>query len=84
MRAIREDGARAARDIEIRLVQQRGRADRRAVAVARQLAAGEPVQLRIERREQRLGGARVAAIGGCDERPDLGQISSRSIPNGRV
>jgi hypothetical protein len=58
-------------------VEQRRGAKRR-VAVSRQFAAREPVQLRVERREQRLRGARVAAIRRRDERADLGQISSRS------
>jgi hypothetical protein len=59
-------------------VQQRGRAERR-VAVARQLAAREAVQFRVERREQRLAGAGIAAIRRRDERADLGQDSSRLI-----
>jgi hypothetical protein len=76
-RAIRKHGDGAAGDVQIRLVEQRGRAQRR-LDVPGELAAREPVQLRVERREQRFGGARVAAIRRGDDRADLGQRSSMS------
>ena len=45
---------------EIRLVQQRGGADRQPGPAAAQLLLGQAVQLVVQRREQPLGGGRTA------------------------
>jgi hypothetical protein len=58
---IRKCRADAAREIEIRLVQQGGRADRECSAAAAQLAHGHPTQLIVQRREQMPARDRVAA-----------------------
>src|SRR5215210_106522 len=62
--AIGERQILALRDVEIGLVEQAGRAERSAWTRARQLAAGEPAELPVERRKERLGGLADAAIGG--------------------
>src|SRR5215210_7868451 len=62
--AIGEGHPLALRDVEIGLVEQAGRAERGAWTRARQLAASPPAELSVERREERLGGLAVAAIGG--------------------
>ena len=40
---------------------------------AGQLPPGQPMQLRVERREQRIRGGAVAALGRGDERGDRGR-----------
>jgi hypothetical protein len=52
----------APRHVEIRLVQQRRRAHHRAGAGARRLASRQPVQLVVERGEQRIARADAAAL----------------------
>ena len=64
---IREHRAVAAGDVEIGLVQKGGGAEGHAVSAARELAAGEPVQLRVQRAEQGFRCGSVAAFGGGDE-----------------
>ena len=65
--AVGEGRPLALRDVQIRLVQDRRRAERRARPPLGQLAAGHPVQLVVERREQLVGGRAVAALGGGEE-----------------
>ena len=65
--AVGEGHPLALRDVEIGLVEQAGDAERGARPRARELAAGEPAKLPVERREERLGRLAVAAIGGEDQ-----------------
>ena len=62
----------AAGDVEVRLVEQGGRADRRPGAVSGQLALGQPMELGVEGREKRVGRGAVAVLGGGDEGRDGG------------
>ena len=65
--AVGEGRPLALRDVQIRLVQDRRGAERRAGAPLGQLAAGHPVQLVVERGEQLVGCRAVAALGGGEE-----------------
>jgi hypothetical protein len=78
-RFVGKRGVAASGDLEIRLVQQRCRAERRGRA-ARELALREAVQLGVQGFEQPLGCSRVALFRRRDERGERGRRGARTLP----
>ena len=65
--AIGKRDALAVRDIQVRLVQQRGRSEGHACGPFRQLAPRQSMQLVVERREQLVRCRAIALVGGIDK-----------------
>ena len=73
--AIRKRGPLAAGDIQVRVVQERGRAQRHAGAAPGQLPARHAVQLLVQRGEERIGSGAIALLGGSEEGREIGTHS---------
>jgi hypothetical protein len=69
-RLVGEGRAGAGRHVQIRLVQEGGRAQGQSAAAGGQLLPGHPAQLTVERREQGVCGSRVALVDRRDELAD--------------
>jgi hypothetical protein len=65
--AIGKRDALATRDVQVRLVQQRGRPERHARRTFRQLTPRHAMQLVVERGVELVRGVAIALLGGSDE-----------------
>jgi serine/threonine protein kinase len=65
--AVRKGRRVPAVDVEVGLVQEGRGAERQMTGATRELAAREPVELGVQRREERVGGGVVTALGGRDQ-----------------